>query len=471
LYDEDEQALCGNSIRDLILTSSNWLRRWRVTSRVIALIAIMSVFSITPIQAQDDVPTEAYLPYNTVVADTITDQAIYDTWYFTAGAGSVTTITMQASEGLAPLIGVVDQAGDLIARSDFDQSGNPLPTAQPDSTATLAFTAPAAGDYAIVATRVGNEAGTTTGAYTLHLRGVEATYTRGNERPPVELRCGDALMTVALVVEFDAAEDVEQYRISVYGLGGFQPAIHVLFGSGEELHQCTRDAQEMPGDRFILPGEDPLSLPEEEPEGGFAEAAQLILRGGELLGPVQLALGSIDHQPGRYMMVIEGFTIPAAGEDGVLDLRLAPWAQSTDLLVYMIAAEDTRIDPYMMMEYVEDAGDTLLFCDDAGRADCEDVPAIIDAGVIFNDGTQILGDRFDAGLRLAPGDTRRMQLTLSSRARSAHGNYALIFIGELPPREGTSQRRNYFTNRIVFQGWAMDTNPSQTNQGQIQATH
>ena len=428
--------MCGDSIRDKTMTPWNQLWRWRTGWISIALIAFVSAFSITGIQAQDDAPVEAFLPFNTVVAETITDQAFFDNWGFTAGAGSVVSVLMQASEGLAPLIGVLNPSGDLIARSDYDLIGNQLPPAQPNTTATLELTIPADGDYLIVATRVGNEAGTSTGTYTLQLRSADSIYTRGNDRPPVELRCGHSLMTVALVVELVASADVAEYRISVYGLDGFQPAIHTLFGSGEEQSVCSRDSLAMPGDQFILPGEELLSLPEEYPEGGFQDAAQLSLRGGTLLGPVQLALGSIDHSPGRYMMVIEGFTIPAAGEDGFLELRLAPWAESTEVLVYMIAAEDTRIDSYLMMEYAEDAGDSLVVCDDAGRGDCADVPAIVDAGVIFNDGTQVLGDRFDAGLRLAPGDTRRMQLTLSSRARSAHGEYALIIIGELPPREG-----------------------------------
>lgn len=390
---------------------------------------------VTGVQAQDDIPVEAMLPFDRVVAETISAQAFYDNWGFSAGAGSVVSVVMQASDGLAPLIGVLNPSGELIARSDSDPLGNPRPPAEPNSTATLEFVVPADGNYIVVATRVGNELGTTTGSYTIQLRRIESPDTRGNERPPVELRCGDSLMTVALVLEFVASDAVDAYRISVYGLDGLQPAIQVLFGSGEETRDCSHDSQAMPGDMFILPGEDPVSLPDDYPEAGFANAAQLTMRGGALLGPVQVALGSIDHQPGRYLLVVEGFTIPAAGADGFLEVRLAPWAQTSELLVYMIGGEDTRLDPYLTMEYADGSGDDLLVCDDAGRGDCTDVPPVIDAGVMFNDGTTVLGDRFDAGLWLAPGDTRRMLLTASSRTRSAHGEYALLFIGELPPRE------------------------------------
>ncbi len=88
------------------------------------------------------------------------------------------------------------------------------------------------------------------------------------------------------------------------------------------------------------------------------------------------------------------------------------------------------------MEYAQDdTNNELLYCDDAARRDCDDVPSLEGAGISFNDGTQIIGDRFDAGLWLVPGNTDIMLLEFSSLARGAYGNYTVFIFGELPARQ------------------------------------
>jgi hypothetical protein len=50
-------------------------------------------------------------------------------------------------------------------------------------------------------------------------------------------------------------------------------------------------------------------------------------------------------------------------------------------------------------------------------------------------GGRYVGDRFDAALHIPPGDTSEYEFWLTSRTGTTRGEYALVLVGELPPRE------------------------------------
>jgi hypothetical protein len=113
-------------------------------------------------------------------------------------------------------------------------------------------------------------------------------------------------------------------------------------------------------------------------------------------------------------------------------VRIGPLAaESTSLSVYMVAAQNSRLDPFMILP---DTGET---CDDSGRTGCDTLPTFSGAGAVLHegDGTTLRGDRSDAGLLLTPGNPDPMAVELSSRDGDTRGAYALVLIGELPPRE------------------------------------
>jgi len=98
--------------------------------------------------------------------------------------------------------------------------------------------------------------------------------------------------------------------------------------------------------------------------------------------------------------------------------------------VYAVAVGDNnRLDPVLRL--IGPTGDVIASCDDAGRRGCADVLPIADAGVILNQGTRLVGDRFDAGLRLPPG---WVTLEVASFGGNTRGSYALIFVGGIAPR-------------------------------------
>ena len=400
-----------------------------MTRRILASLLVLFISNM--VHAQDptaDQITDDVIFFNEPVQDTITQRSIYDRWRFYATEGATFIITMEAADGLAPLIGIFGPGGDIIAASNIDESGEFTADAEPNSTIELRFTASESREYAIIATRVGNEQGTTTGTYILNVEQIPVT--DQNDIQDVTFRCGQEIATTATTFEFFGSADIETYRISVYGLDGFHPVIRAIAGIDRDLTDCTDDAQQMTGDQFTLPGEgeETITLADEMPEN----AAQLSLRGGDLLNRVEVTIGSIDGAGGRYMVVIEGFTLMAGQQDS-LNVRLGPLASETDLLVYMVHVGSTRLDPLLTWLSADDSADDVV-CDDAGRRGCENVPSFEDSGVILNDGTVIIGDRFDAGLRLAPGNLDRMTLVFSSRNPNAAGPYSTILIGELPTR-------------------------------------
>ena len=133
------------------------------------------------------------------------------------------------------------------------------------------------------------------------------------------------------------------------------------------------------------------------------------------------------------MAIIEGFNIDPDDDVDDLQIGVGPLAaRTTSLSLYMVAAPNSRLDPYMVLL---DTGET---CDDAGRVGCDALPTFNGAGAVLHEGgtvTTLKGDRSDAGLVLNPGGPDFMGVQLGSRDKHTHGAYALVLVGQLPPRE------------------------------------
>lgn len=377
-----------------------------------------------------DSPTLATIGFDVPVQETITDRAIFDRWTFSAAPGSIVLVSVQGAEGLAPLVGLGNVGGDLLYSSDGQHEGLRV-DAEPNALVAFEYPIEVAGEYVIIVTRAGNETGTTTGSYTLLIRQATASVAREETYQDVVFRCGADEVTTAATLQW-AQEAGEAYRISVYGLDGFRPLIRVVSSSdpANPLDDCAADAQDMGGDRFTLPGEAEVVLPEDAP----VNAARFSV--SRAFTDITLTVGSIGGAPGRYVLVIEGFTLAPAREIDSLTARIGPLAaRTTDMRVYMVRREATRLDPFL--QYVDAADAVVADCDDAGRRTCAEVPAITGMQFAFSapfgDLSALSGDTLDAGLRLMPGGPEPMGLLLTSLNR-AEGGYALVILGTLPPR-------------------------------------
>ncbi len=379
-------------------------------------------FAMLPVLAQDnqDTVTVTDIAYDDVVKDTITNGAFYDWWRIQALAGDVMVVDMGGSDGLAPLLGILDSSGTLAARS-ID--------GEPNQSVSMDFTVPADGEYTIVATRVGNKDGTTTGGYALRVRKANPPNqnTNSDQYEAVTFPCRDFEATNAVSLHF--AEEPRpnlKYRITVYGVDGFVPVIRLQFDvpGQEPFDKCNTNANATLTDTFTVPGEAERSITKDT----LATVSQLIFTGADKAGIVHITIASKNGAAGRYFAVIDGFNIDAPANTDLYDIRMGPLAKLTPLTVYMVAAENSRLDPYIKW-----ASDNME-CDDAGRGDCKNVPSFNKAGVILHEGggMTIVGDRSDAGLTVAPGTSDIMTLEMGSRLGETYGDYVLVLLGQLP---------------------------------------
>lgn len=269
-------------------------------------------------QTDDDRITEGLIGYDQSVEDTITDRSFYDLWEFTAAQGDVAVITMIAADGLAPLLGLLDSNRDLIANSGISPDGQPV-TAQPDGIAELEFLIPADGQYVIVATRVGNDQGTTTGSYILRLRRANVGGERFNPYQAVQFRCRDALATTAATLQFSGT-GIETLRISVYGLDDFQPVIQVGGNFEGAPSVCAGGLPAMASDTLVLPDGETLTVPQTD-DNTPPQAAQIVFQQARLVTDFIVTIGSANAAPGRYAVVIEGFMLSADIPRKYIDAR------------------------------------------------------------------------------------------------------------------------------------------------------
>lgn len=379
---------------------------------------LLLLLPLLPVQAQP--ASISPISYGQTVEDNIDDDAFFDWWQFDALAGDQIRVTMRAAGGLAPLVGVLDSGGDVVAANEDDT---------PNSTVTLEYTIPQDGLYIIVASRVGRDEGTTAGSYSLSLALLNLTPLRDPRYQDVTWPCNDFEATTAASIEFSQEND-GPYAIYVYGLDGFEPTLRIQSRSrGTDI--CHRDATSSVGDVFTFPGEAPITLTEDM----IPSAAQLIVASEPRLGNLTVTIGSANDQPGRFMAVIGGFQLAPESDRDVIYVRQGPRAaQGTfGLLTYMIGV-GARLDPFMSIAYTD------IECDDAGQrtagdeSDCESLPSPVGIGTEVAIGGRYVGDRFDAGLLIPAGDTSKYEFWLTSRRGTTRGEYALVLIGELPPR-------------------------------------
>jgi hypothetical protein len=378
----------------------------------IALCFILLVAAL-PVGAQSESATIAPITYNVAVAESISDAASFDWWQLQAAQGDQLAIRMSGDDGLAPLIGILDAGGTLLARS-LDTS--------PNSMAALEFMIPEDGQYTIVATRVGLVAGTTTGRYTLRIERLNSSAPVVDPRyQEVVFRCRDFEVTTAVTLRLQADDgDSDSYRLTVYGIDGFRPAIRVVV-SEQSTDFCIGTDEDAAGASIALPDE-PVHVSTAD------DAAQVVINsGGVELGEIMLIVGGIGEVTGRYIALLEGVAIEPAADTDEIGVRMGalPAERGSSLRVYMVGVgANNRLDP--ALAWIDAEGR----CDDAGRRGCEDVLSIAGMSVVFPEGNRIDGDRFDAGLSLMDGDPHVLEA--QSLNGSTTGAYALALIGELP---------------------------------------
>lgn len=428
-------------LRHKYVKLSRKLSQWSAVYRALPIIVMLCVMLMAgtdmPALAQDTPPDDEgfidqSIAYGETVNATISDESVFDFWRFYGIQGDTITITMVGADGLAPLIGLATQSLNITVRSDQQPDGS-FVDAAPNSKAELTYTIPETGEYVINASRAGTVDGTTTGSYALTLT-VDNVGGVVGESQDVTFLCGRDEVTTAMTITL--VEDRVYsglFRISVLGLDGFRPVVRSE-ASAEGEPSCTADGSTLAGARFTIPDQDEIILPDEDPEN----VAQLVITEVGESGEVVITVGSIDGAPGRFLMLIEGVSLKPAGDIDRIVVRSGPLAATAptpaEIMVYAIHAPETRLDT-AISGFVDDETGNTLACDDAGRRDCADVTSADQFHVLLPEGLDLRGERLDAGVRIATGNTARVYLDISSRSDRTEGNYYLLVLGSLPDRK------------------------------------
>lgn len=393
------------------------MRTFRLS--VIWLSVTALLVGATAVYAQDgesenrDAPTIADVSFGSQVENTITEQAFWDWWHVQALPGDMIVAQMDASDGLEPLLGLLNQSGDLVARS-LD--------GEVDGTVMIEFEAPREGRYTFVPTRVGNAEGTSTGSYTLRIATLTTRAERVNTRAEVTFRCDDTEVANAVSLRVSPSTVRPQARLIVYGMGDFEPVVRTTVNPEDEA-TCSRDA--VSGYTFTLPESDPVTVAADNP----VQVVDLTIDMTESTSVLEISIGSVDGGHGEYLAVLTGFELEQRREEEVVEVRLGPLAAETsELLVYMIGGANSRLNPAVGFS------DSPERCDDAGNRLCPDIPSVNRVGVVTEDGLQLVGDRFDAGVRIAAGDLEAHVIALGNSGGDTTGAYGLLLLGSLPPR-------------------------------------
>ena len=390
------------------------------------IVAVVVTMIALPVLAQqpgdpDDI-TIAPINYGVTVNDVITEAYFYDWWLIRVQSGATIQVTMTGSEGLEPLVGLLAPNRELVARSE---------DGSPNTTVSFVYTAEETGEYTVVATRTGNQQGTSVGAYSLKVELLATPTPEPSLYRQVTLDCNGVNAANALTLEFEDDKDQTDFiTVSVYGLDGFQPALRTTLEFDFEPFYdqfCVTPEGEGPGvgegDRLTLPGEDGITF-----TGGVAKTN---FRDANAFGIIQLNVAALNNTGGRYVVVIDGMTVGRDGDRDLLEIGLGPLAQETSLQVYATSDKNSRLDSNL--ELVNADVDVLRSCDDAGGRGCENV-APIDGFAWFSAEhlTQAEGGKFDAGLRLAPGSPDKQRVLIGGFGGRTYGDYTLVIIGEMP---------------------------------------
>ena len=404
-----------------------------------ALLAIMMMFTSVVVYAQSDEPLITEINYGMTVEETITERAFFDWWQINAAEGDMVIVSMEASDGLQPLIGLLNSNGDLVARSD---SGD---IAEVNGVSFLQYEAVEEGQYTIIATRDGRDQGTTTGRYLLTVTNRNDTESsRPNPYRETEFRCDEWIITNALTFEFsedlNRPEEIvpgqitEFYRVTVLGLDGFEPVIRMLSNIlPDRPLDCTDSWRATAGTQFDAPFLDsPIAVTDEDTD----HVAMVTLTNtgdAEPLDTVWVTIGAKEGTSGRFIVILEGLELHDRTDTDEFFVRRGPFAGETPLDIYMIGFPDTRLDS--LIETLDIETDDYQLCDDIGRDDCEDLPMITPSSIIIGeDGQTYSADQFDAGLRLDSPDNNMTLVTYQSRELNTSGRYLVVFVGELPAR-------------------------------------
>ena len=250
--------------------------------------------------------------------------------------------------------------------------------------------------------------------------------------------CSDGRQIVGMRVSLQDLTPGSSYRVTLLSDPAFDPALAIVRGDGTST--CSDNEGALGATQIGLAN-----------IGRWAASpfnTQVTIVGGPDTN-VDLVVGGFSGESGQFALVVEGFTIDPLGESDAIYIDVPPSTAGEMLGVFMLGAGD--LDPSVELATLDADGiyTTAATCDNANVRDCDDVPALTDNGIVFDEVTQVVGDAFDAGVLTFPGEGRLWYTFGASRGAST-GAYTMFITGMAPgdPVEPTYVCNNVAT-RIV----------------------
>lgn len=377
----------------------------RLAGLSVLIVALwVALLPALPVQAQGDT---ILLTYGAAVDGVITDEVYQVVYQFSGQADDFVIITLDAAPGsdLDPYLLLVDADENVVAENDDSGSLN----------SRIEATLPASGDYTIIATRYRRDEGSSTGEFILTLDTGAGT---GRE---LAFTCGGVNVPAATLITFEDVRPGFTYRVTVLGMGDFDPVIGLEAADGTTL--CNDDEARAIGSQVSVPGTGLVTA------NGLT--SQIVFTTSGATGDVQMRIGGYGGRGGRYVAVFEGLAISPPDEQDAVTLSVSESVQDELIFVHMVS-RTTALDPYMSL-----AG-TDIVCDDAGVGECAGTPLFPDSGVSIINGNTYLTGAYDAGIGVVPGSTDDLTFVFQSYQGLSAGDYAMIVVGESPGTTDTS---------------------------------
>lgn len=250
--------------------------------------------------------------------------------------------------------------------------------------------------------------------------GLSATVTAQTADGQFTVTCDDGRQIVGMRVSLQDLTVGGNYRLTLIGEPGFDPALAVIRGDGTIT--CSDNDGQIAGAQIGLSNIGRWQA--------NAFATQTTIVGGPDTN-IELVVGGFAGESGQFALAVEGFSVDPLGETDAIYIDVPPAAAGEWLGVFMIGTD--ALDPFLELATLDDDGiyTTAATCDNANIRECNEVPALVDNGLAFNEQDRIVGDAFDAGILTTP-DAGRLWYTFGAARAASTGAYTLFITGIAP---------------------------------------
>ncbi len=161
------------------------------------------------------------------------------------------------------------------------------------------------------------------------------------------------------------------YTATALGIDGFDPVLAVLDQRGraalcnDDERNAANYSADLPTTNYVPPSSTTAQVPFRNNGSGFSDVSLVV--GGFNQGEV-----------GEFLLVLEGMAyteLDNVGDPFAMEITPGMIASGVDPTIYMVSVTD-RLDPYISMidteynMYVDEKGNQIWYCDDAGSALC-----------------------------------------------------------------------------------------------------